>query len=288
MSTNENLKPGIEALGNAINDILSDALTVDDVIAKRTANIEFHASDDGNVYGKGFVWKYENGGEKVSIHPNPNRLHSTMPIDLHQEAWYGIGRIPVLRANELGPSVTKSYITETGTLKNLNTQGNLNLDDFVHYSSGSDRLGINTDEPNATLSVSGLASEFIVDIEGTGTRIGNYTNDSLEIVTDNTPRIQISGTGQITIGTSETKTTINGALGIGVSNPGNDAKVSIAGPIKIHSNRITYADDRPTEGAYAKGDIIFNTNPKPTGYVGWVCTRDGTPGVWKAFGQIAP
>lgn len=288
MSTNENLKPGIEALGSAINDILNDALSVDDIVQKRTESVEFHAKEDGNVYGKGFVWKYENGGEKVSIHPNPNRLHSTMPIDLHQEAWYGIGRIPVLRANELGPSVTKSHITETGTLKNLNTQGNLNLDDFVHYASGSDRLGLNTDEPNGTLSVAGLASEFVVDIEGSGTRIGNYTNDSLEIITDNTARIQISGTGKIEIGSSDTITTFPGSVGFGVSNPGNDAKISVAGPIKIHSNKITYAEERPTAGSYVKGDIIYNTNPKPTGYVGWVCVRDGTPGVWKAFGQIAP
>jgi hypothetical protein len=288
MSSNENLNTGIAALGQAINDILSDALTVEDVIAKRTTNIEFHANEEGNVYGKGLVWKYETGGEKLSIHPNPNRLHSTMPIDLHQEAWYGIGRIPVLRANELGPSVTKSHITETGTLKNLRTQGGFSLDDFLHYASGSDRLGINTDEPNGTLSVAGLASEFIVDIEGTGTRLGNYTNDSLEIITDNTARISVTGTGQITIGSTETTTNLLGSVGIGVANPGNDAKLSVAGPVKIHSNKITYADERPTGGSYKKGDIIFTTNPKPTGYVGWVCTRDGTPGVWKAFGQIAP
>ena len=43
----------------------------------------------------------------------------------------------------------------------------------------------------------------------------------------------------------------------------------------------------PTAGVYAVGDIVWNTNAAPTGYVGWVCVRDGTPGIWKAFGAIS-
>ena len=33
--------------------------------------------------------------------------------------------------------------------------------------------------------------------------------------------------------------------------------------------------------------IVWNDDPKPTSYVGWVCVREGTPGEWKAFGQIS-
>ena len=43
----------------------------------------------------------------------------------------------------------------------------------------------------------------------------------------------------------------------------------------------------PTAGSYALGDIVWNSNPQPTGYVGWVCIRAGTPGLWKSFGQIS-
>jgi hypothetical protein len=32
---------------------------------------------------------------------------------------------------------------------------------------------------------------------------------------------------------------------------------------------------------------VWNNNPQPTGYVGWVCTREGTPGDWSGFGLIA-
>jgi Pectate lyase superfamily protein len=42
----------------------------------------------------------------------------------------------------------------------------------------------------------------------------------------------------------------------------------------------------PTTGSYTKGDLIYNTNPTPGGYVGWICTASGTPGTWNTFGAI--
>ena len=42
----------------------------------------------------------------------------------------------------------------------------------------------------------------------------------------------------------------------------------------------------PTSGSFRQGDIVWNENPIPTGYVGWICVRTGTPGEWKPFGQI--
>jgi hypothetical protein len=43
----------------------------------------------------------------------------------------------------------------------------------------------------------------------------------------------------------------------------------------------------PTAGVYFVGDICWNTVPASGGIIGWVCTTAGTPGVWKAFGQIS-
>lgn len=42
------------------------------------------------------------------------------------------------------------------------------------------------------------------------------------------------------------------------------------------------------EGVAAVGDVLYNWNPAPGGYIGWVCTTAGTPGTWKSFGPIAP
>jgi len=43
----------------------------------------------------------------------------------------------------------------------------------------------------------------------------------------------------------------------------------------------------PTTGTYLQGDIIYNTSPTASGFVGWVCVAGGTPGTWKTFGAIS-
>ena len=45
-------------------------------------------------------------------------------------------------------------------------------------------------------------------------------------------------------------------------------------------------DAAPVEGAWRKGSLIYNNNPAPGVPVGWVCTKDGEPGVWCPFGLI--
>ncbi|USK31660.1 right-handed parallel beta-helix repeat-containing protein [Bacillus sp. F19] len=73
----------------------------------------------------------------------------------------------------------------------------------------------------------------------------------------------------------------------------NDPKILIAGNIlnginlkrgkeKLINNIINgvldpyyHMDSEPTSGYYVKGDIIYNTNPTPGGYIGWICTTSG-------------
>jgi hypothetical protein len=43
----------------------------------------------------------------------------------------------------------------------------------------------------------------------------------------------------------------------------------------------------PTVGTWSVGDIVYNTACMAGGTVGWVCTKAGTPGMWKTFGTIA-
>ncbi len=51
-------------------------------------------------------------------------------------------------------------------------------------------------------------------------------------------------------------------------------------------NTVTYNITFPITGNYNKGDLIYNTNPTPGSYVGWICTVSGTPGTWNTFGLI--
>ncbi len=50
-----------------------------------------------------------------------------------------------------------------------------------------------------------------------------------------------------------------------------------------------FSSGPPTDNkTYKRGEIVYNTNPSPGSYVGWICTQEGTPGpgTWKGFGLI--
>lgn len=42
----------------------------------------------------------------------------------------------------------------------------------------------------------------------------------------------------------------------------------------------------PATGAWTRGDLCYSAEPKPGGYVGWVCIESGAPGTWRPFGKI--
>jgi hypothetical protein len=112
----------------------------------------------------------------------------------------------------------------------------------------------------------------------------------LHVITDDTSRIVVSANGKVNFGnkdTSDAKVSIHGKLGVGVNQVSDDVSLSVAGPIKFENKKFQTGSGTPVEGQYRKGDIVWNEDPKPTGYVGWVCTREGTPGEWKPFGQIS-
>jgi hypothetical protein len=258
-----------------------------DVRIERTTPIEFLPEEGKDVYGKGLFWRSKAGTRQLVYRANPDRFWSSDSIDLNEEAYFAIGNTPVLRAKELGPSVTNSNLTTVGTLRDLRTQGNFNVDEYFFYESASQRVGFGTESPNGTIGVASTDGEFIIDVDTIkGARIGNWTASDLEIITDNTPRIAITSSGHIIIGSNvEAKTTIQGKLGINIKNP--DCDIVTAGPVKFQGKKQEVGEDVPTQGAYKLGDIVWNSKPRPTGYVGWICTRDGTPGEWKPFGQIA-
>jgi hypothetical protein len=49
---------------------------------------------------------------------------------------------------------------------------------------------------------------------------------------------------------------------------------------------VFYGTEIPTTGDWQQGDKMINTSPTASGYLGWVCVKTGTPGVWKGFGLI--
>ena len=260
-----------------------------DVRNERTTPLEFVADDDG-IYGKGLQWKGSGPTKQLIYRSNPDRLWTSESIDLAAEASYSIGNIPVLTTTELGTAVRNSSLVTVGTLQNLRTQGNLTVDEYIHYDSDSQRLGFGTDAPNGSISITSLESEFIIDVETDATKIGNWTTDDLQIITDNTTRITVKANGKVEFGRSgrnDARVSVFGKLGVGVNNVADDVSLATANGIEIAGTKIMTGTDIPDNGTFRQGDIIYNTNAVATSYVGWVCVREGTPGEWKTFGQIA-
>ena len=280
----KNLRDGLDALYEAANSLI--AVTTNE----NSGSLEFVQAASKTVDNTGLVWRDQNGIKKLIYRSSPDRFWSSESVDLKDEAYYAIGNVPVLRFNELGNTVVKSNLRTLGTIQDFKTTGDFVLDYFIYWNSNTQRLGIGTDAANGMLSIVSLDSEFIVDHKDHATFIGTWTTNDLAIITDNTARITVSANGNVDIGNkgnNNTKVSLYGRLGIGVTNVDPNVSLEVSGAIRVDGKRIQNGSKTPDSGYYKKGDLIWNEDPRPSGYVGWICVRDGTPGIWKPFGKIA-
>ena len=271
-------------------DITADKLHVKELIAEvkneRLDPVSFVSKNKKNTaYGKGLVWPGGEYTKQFLIMERPDRFFATESIELRANKIYMINGQNVLSQQALGNTVTRSNLRSVGTLESLDVETNLTVDNFLHYNANTQGLGLGTDSPNGALGISSWDHEFIV--AGTDDRkfkIGTYTTGALQIITDDTPRITIDATGAIT---AHKKVVIEESLGVGVKNFTTDVSITTAGPVRFENKKFEVGGSEPESGNYVIGDVVWNDTPTPNGYMGWVCTKSGTPGTWKAFGKIA-
>ncbi len=258
-------------------NLTADNLNVKELVAQQryTHTIDFEPHN-GSLNMQGVQWRQKGESTKQIVWKD-NRFYITNSIDLHRNANIQIDNIPVLSSNELGVTVTQSSLETVGTLQNLRTIGDLTIDDFITYESGTMRFAIGSEAPNAQFSVSSNEAEFVVDPEFDHIRVGTWTTSKMSLITDNKERIILKEQGNVEI---------KGRLGINVQYPGDDVDLQVAGPIRFQDKKIGVASELPVAGNYNKGDILYDTNPMPGGWLGWVCIESGDPGKWKAFGAI--
>jgi hypothetical protein len=77
-----------------------------------------------------------------------------------------------------------------------------------------------------------------------------------------------------------------GQVSVGANTPEDNMALTVNGPVSLNNKRFVKGEAIPTTGRFSLGDICWNTQPKATDYVGWICIREGTPGEWLPFGQI--
>ena len=261
-----------------VNELTSDTRT------ERTTPLEFKGENDQPPYNKGLIWSGAGPTRQLMFREGEDRFFSSESIDLQNGKDYKISNTTVLAETELGTTVVKSNLRRVGTLQSLKVAGNLTVGEYLFWDNDSMRLGIGIDAPNGDLSIGSMDHEFIIAADDREFKVGTWSTSNLKIVTDDTTRIQIAAEGNIQL---NDKVSIIGTLGIGVKNYEEDVALTTAGPVRIQNKKFEVGDGVPTQGNYAKGDIIWNDNPQASSYVGWICIRGGTPGEWKAFGQIS-
>jgi hypothetical protein len=282
---NQSLHQAIDVLSQALKTIADDKQAKFD----RTF-LDFHAEKGSNNYGKGIIFSGDGYTKQLVFVSGPDRFFSSENVDLNKDRFYSINNVKVLDDKELGSSIVKSNLKEVGRLKGLIVDGNVSIDQYVFYRAASNRLGIGTEDPNAGLSVAEAGVEVMLGTSESGRgKVGTHASIDFDIVTDDVTRISIKGNGDIDLGNSTTNSArvkINGKLSIGVNTIDPSVDLHVAGPVKIHNKLHMSAEQAPQGGNHNLGDICWNSNPRPGGTVGWVCTRAGNPGVWNPFGEI--
>jgi hypothetical protein len=184
-----------------VNNIISDSAAAD----KGAATTIFTGKTEKDLDGKGLLFT-DGNGSKQFVYKEGNRIWSTMDIDLARNRTYQIDRIPVLSATTLGSSVINSNLTTVGQLNGLKVSGQVEFDNWVFFNSYSNRMGINTENPNATFSLFENNVEIILgSFESDVAFIGTFNSSSVDFGTDHKTRMSIKNTGEVVFGNPKYK-----------------------------------------------------------------------------------
>ena len=147
---------------------------------------------------------------------------------------------PLINGNALNAAITDSNIQQLGTLRSLNVAGPVNLNNAVNVVGR--RLGINTEQPEMALSiwdeeVGVIAGKFSKQTAFLGTSRGT----ALNIGVNRTPSIEIDVDGLTTVKN-----------------------------LRVGRHIYTHAATMPGYSG-TRGDIVFNSDPKPSEPFAWQC-----------------
>jgi hypothetical protein len=283
-----NIDQTLTDLSKVIKDLAEQASAP--VAQEITQFVEFRAKKSGANYGKGIIWSGDGYTKQLVYSAKPDRFFSSESIDLDKDKTFSIGGVKVLDSLELGSTVTKSNLTQVGRLRGLIVDGSVSINQYLFYNASVDRLGIGTDSPNAALSVAENAIEVML---GTNDEfhgmVGTFATTDFDIVTGNTTRISVRANGNIELGNFKTnpiQVSIHGKLSVGVKVPDPTVDLHVAGSVRLNNRLQMYASSPPVEGTFNVGDIVWNSNPRVGGCIGWTCLRAGSPGAWYPFGEI--
>lgn len=261
------------------NDVtIKGTLNVDTIISDtridRTSPLEFKATRDTAIYGKGLIWSGTGPTRQMVMMANPDRIWTSESIDVAAGQSYYINGHAVISDTGLGESILSSSLTSVGNLENLTVIGqstfigNMNAEQSVAtFKNAVFNNGIN----NVNISSIGIgaSSNIVISVA----QEEAFYADSNEIVVGNRSNLR-------------RPVKINGPVSVGVNNPDPDVDLTVKGNISFSNRKFITGSQQPVQGTFSKGDICWNDNPQGDNYVGWICVVDGTPGTWLPFGAI--
>lgn len=259
-----------------INGALHVTNLISDTRTERDAPLEFKAGTGSNIYGKGLIWTGTGTTRQLVMMGNPDRLWTSESFEIAQDQCYYIGGRPVLTQGELGATVTTSSLSKVGVLESLTVSGvaRFNNEVVITNANGLQTTAITLTEGNKQLVVTptllNTANDFTVRVQESDAL--HFSSSEIAIGSKNNTRRPVK---------------IFGALSVGINNPDPTLGLSVAGDVSFNNKKFINGTAAPIAGEFRKGDICWNTEPTLSGYVGWICLVDGTPGVWSPFGQIA-
>lgn len=248
----------------------------------------FAAPEGEQIVGTGLLWEDKRQNKQLIYKTNPDSFFLSEHIDLPSDKCYLIGGFPVLTLTTLGQTITESNLKKIGTLEKLNVAGDVNFNDFVF--STRQRFSVGREDGDAVFSVFDEQHNVHIILEGNEqgrAKIGTANNKGVDLVVGNQARLSLGINGNIILGqegNSNTAVNAYGKVGVNVKNPSEDLEV--AGNIKFQNKLFAVGMAPPSEGRFERGDIVWNSGPMVSNYIGWVCTDGGTPGNWAPFGQI--
>ena len=271
-------------------DVLEVKELKTDLKLGQSAPLEITVSKGESLVGKGILMKGQGSTKQLIFTVNPDKFTSTENFELIKDREFRIDGTSVLSNSTLGPGVVKSNLRELGRLRGLIVDGSASFGQYVFYDDNTNRFGIGIENPNAGLSVCEDGVEVILgtkdQIKGC---VGTFASVPFDIVTDNTARITIGSSGNITLGNTaegHIQVHVHGKLAVGVKTIDPRVDIHVAGAIKFNERIHEYLDAPPEAGTYSTGSIVWNTRPEVGRCVGWVCVRAGSPGSWMPFGEI--
>ena len=216
---------------------ISGDLTVKNLAVTGTVNVDNKSWDQISTLAAGKALDKITSDWKTALVAEVLELSRTQGIDFKDVLINGKA---LVSNNQLNATITHSNLENVGTLKQLTVSGPATITDTFNVVRG--RVGINTQQPEMALSV---WDEEVAVMAGKLAKdqafIGTSRNQSLTLGVNRSPYLEIDTSGLVTVK-----------------------------QLRIDRWKISHGGTEPGHTG-TRGDVIFNSDPKPGTPFAWVC-----------------